>query len=66
MKKRIKVLLIDDSPTQQLEFQSILENAGYLVLSVSDGTNALDYLKNTSELPDAILIRYFYAQHEWI
>ena len=59
MKNRIKILLVDDSPTQRLEFQSILENAGYLVVSAHDGINALDHLKNTSELPDAILSDIF-------
>ena len=59
MKNKIKILLVDDSPTQQLEIQSILEKADYLVVLANDGINALDYLKNTSELPDAILSDIF-------
>jgi len=50
-KKDIKILVVDDSPTQRLELQSLLEQEGYSVETASDGVKAMDFIKNTSDLP---------------
>ena len=39
-----KILIVDDSPTQLLELQFILQDEGYGVITASDGNKALEYL----------------------
>jgi len=58
-KKDIKNLVVDDSPTQRLELQSLLEQEGYSVETASDGVKAMDFIKNTSNLPDVVLSDIF-------
>ena len=59
MKNRIKILLVDDSPTQKMKIQSILEEANYSVKTVDDGIKALHFLETTHDLPDIILSDIF-------
>jgi diguanylate cyclase (GGDEF)-like protein/PAS domain S-box-containing protein len=53
------ILLVDDSPTQRIEFCSILEKCSYNVEIAGDGMKALAYLKSTSSMPDLILSDIF-------
>ena len=50
----VKVLVIDDSSTNNLLFQSILEDEGYQVLSASDGKDGL--ITAEKYHPDLILL----------
>jgi PAS domain S-box-containing protein len=59
MVNRKKILLADDSKTQCLKIQSILEKEGYIVKTVSNGLKAMDYLKVETDLPDIILTDIF-------
>ena len=47
------VLVVDDSPTQQLQIQLILEEHGYRVLLAADGAEALQVMGQ--ELPDLVV-----------
>jgi putative two-component system response regulator len=55
-KKRILVLILDDSITQLTELKYILEANDFMVVSYKNPINALDYLNDKkSILPDAII-----------
>ncbi len=55
MNKNIKILLVEDSSTQIMELKALLEGEGYSTKTVSDGLEALNYLKITKDLPKIIL-----------
>ena len=59
MKKKIKILLVDDSLTQRMELLSILEEENCSVEIACDGEKALTLLKNDTTLPDLILSDIF-------
>jgi diguanylate cyclase (GGDEF)-like protein/PAS domain S-box-containing protein len=59
MRNQIKILLVDDSPTQRMELRSILDHEAYRIETADNGLNALDYLKNIPDLPDLILSDIF-------
>src|SRR5579864_9037998 len=40
----IKVLLAEDDPTQRLLLERLIQNAGYIVRSTSDGADALNLI----------------------
>ena len=48
------ILLVDDSEVSNFLMQSILEERGYSILSVSNGKEALELLQQ--ELPDLIIL----------
>ena len=48
------ILLVDDSEVSNFLMQSILEEKGYTILSVSNGKEALDLLKK--QHPDLIIL----------
>ena len=54
-----KILLVDDDPLQLKLVQTILIKGGYIVETSPDGINALNYLKNESNLPDIIITDIF-------
>jgi len=54
MKKRIHILLVDDSPTQVMMIKSFIEDE-YNVDTAGDGVEAMNYLNNANPLPDLIL-----------
>src|SRR5437879_582507 len=41
----VEILIVEDSPTQSLLLQNILEKHAYTVSSARDGKEALEYLK---------------------
>ncbi len=51
-----KILIVDDSPTQLLELQFILQDEGYGVVTASDGNKALEYLADDNNDPVDIII----------
>jgi diguanylate cyclase (GGDEF)-like protein len=54
--KKIKVLILEDSPTQAVELEYILEKGGYSSVTVVNGKKALDYLNDSSNIiPDIII-----------
>jgi two-component system response regulator AtoC/two-component system nitrogen regulation response regulator NtrX len=48
------ILLVDDSEVSNFLMQSILEERGYSILSVSNGKDALDFLKQ--QQPNLIIL----------
>lgn len=52
--KKSKILIVDDSSTNNLLFQNILEAEGYNVVVATDGKSALNIVPN--EMPDLILL----------
>jgi two-component system chemotaxis sensor kinase CheA len=50
-----RVLLVDDSPFMLSQMQSFLNDAGYTVLSASDGAEALSLLSNHPDTIDLVL-----------
>jgi PAS domain S-box-containing protein len=50
-----KILVVDDSSTQVFNLQSLLEGAGYSVVTANDGVEAMDYLDSDNPLPNLIL-----------
>ena len=48
------ILLVDDSEVSNFLMQSILEERGYSILTVTNGREALDLLKQ--EIPDLIIL----------
>ena len=53
-KKNIKILLVDDSSTNNLLYQNILEEEGYNVLIAENGKKAYDVIKK--EKPHIVLL----------
>ena len=50
------VLIVEDSQTQQVKLQLLLESAGFSVAIASTGREAMDYLRNNKQsLPDLVL-----------
>ena len=49
-----KVLVVDDSATDLKKLEQIVSNAGYITVTASSGTEAVEKAK--SERPDAILL----------
>ena len=49
-----KILVVDDTNTDRLNLQNILQQAGYQVVTASSGREALE--KATSERPDLIFL----------
>ena len=47
------ILVVDDSPTQQMQMRLLLESAGYRVTLASDGLDAMDAIAR--ELPDLVV-----------
>ena len=50
---RKRVLLVDDDPDLRDILQEILEDEGYDVIPVGDGSQAVEYLRTTSSRVDA-------------
>ena len=59
MKKKIHILLVDDSATQRTYVQSMLDKETYIVETAIDGIDAMNYLKVNSEKTDIILSDIF-------
>jgi two-component system, sensor histidine kinase and response regulator len=57
MPELVKILLVEDSPTQALQAQILLEDAGYEVEIAGDASAALDALNRG--LPGLILLDFF-------
>ena len=55
MEKNIKILVVEDSPTQVLKIKLLLEEEGYFVVTANDGVEAMDYLNSDKPLPNLIL-----------
>ena len=55
MSNKIKILLVDDSPSQRFMVQTWLEQEGYFVEVKNDGVEALNHLQNSTDLPYVIL-----------
>ena len=53
MTKQPKILVVDDSPTQLLQIQILLESEGFEVITAGDGREALDLLAEVT--PDVIV-----------
>ena len=53
-KADIKILLVDDSPSNNLLLQNILEEEGYAPITSFDGKNALEIIRK--EKPDLVLL----------
>ena len=53
MSTTFKVLVVDDSPTQQLQIQMLLENDGYQVLLAANGLEALEVIGK--QMPDIVV-----------
>jgi len=54
--KEEKILIVDDSMTQAVQFQLLLEEEGYITALAGNGVEAMEYLdKNCQHLPDLIL-----------
>ena len=49
-----KILVVDDSPTELANIKSIVSDAGYLVVTASNGHEAIDKAK--SEKPDLVFL----------
>ena len=54
MKELKKVMIVEDSPTQALKLQMILEERGYQVIHGDNGQEALDLI-DLNNLPDIII-----------
>ena len=50
----MRVLIVDDSPTEMFKLKTILENNGHDVIEATDGSSGVDIA--TQELPDLILM----------
>jgi CheY-like chemotaxis protein len=50
------VLVVDDDADNREVFRTILEDEGYRVSTVADGTAALDHLLSSGPLPDVVLL----------
>ena len=50
----IRILVVDDSPTEMYRFKSILEHHGYLVLEAENGAEGV--AKAREEKPDLVLM----------
>jgi CheY-like chemotaxis protein len=50
------ILIVDDDPDIRDSLKEVLEDEGYTVNSVSNGREALDYLRKTPEHPCVILL----------
>jgi CheY-like chemotaxis protein len=50
------VLVIDDDPTLRDSVSAVLELHGYLVRQASSGSEAIELLSRSSQLPSAILL----------
>ena len=56
MQELSKVLIVEDSKTQQIKLQLLLESAGFAVEIASDGREAIEYLQNNkNSLPDLVI-----------
>ncbi|MBN1184743.1 MAG: response regulator [Bacteroidales bacterium] len=53
-KEDVKILLVDDSPSNNLLLQNILEEEGYAPITSFDGKNALEIIRK--EKPDLVLL----------
>ena len=49
-----KILVVDDSPTELANIKGIVSDAGYLVVTASNGCEAIDKAK--SEKPDLVFL----------
>ncbi len=56
--KQIKILLIEDHKVQVDFVEKIFNSPGYLFTSISDGLEAVEYLTNTKNNPDVVLVDY--------
>jgi len=50
------ILVVDDQPEIRTMFTALLEDDGYSVVTAANGREALDYLRQSSELPGLILL----------
>ncbi len=57
MSRNYKVMIVEDSETQAILLQSLLEEQGWSVFCASSGEAALKYL--ASDLPDLIVMDYY-------
>lgn len=53
-KADVKILLVDDSPSNNLLLQNILEEEGYAPITSFDGKNALEIIRK--QKPDLVLL----------
>ena len=53
--RNIKILLVDDSPTQMLECVALLSDDMFIIQTASDACIALKILKSPQSLPDIII-----------
>src|SRR5262245_44669700 len=52
----MSILVVDDQPAIREMFTALLEDEGYTVACAANGKDALDYLRQTKELPGLILL----------
>lgn len=50
------ILVVDDSPTNLLVTEAILSSVGFTVSLANGGAEALDVMRGSAEVPDAILM----------
>ncbi|MFH1052270.1 MAG: PAS domain S-box protein, partial [bacterium] len=55
MKNGIKILVVEDSPTQAEKLKFILEDENYFVTMAYNASEALNFLNSTKKLPDLII-----------
>ena len=57
MNIKINVLILEDSPTQAVQLEYILEKGGYSTAITSDGKEALEYLRENiiGTVPELII-----------
>ncbi len=54
--KKIKILILEDSPTQAVKLEYFLEESGFVSATTDNGIKALEYLKDSKNIkPDIIL-----------
>ncbi len=58
MSARVKLLIIEDDPTQTYLIQESLGKDNYEITNIQDGQEALNFLLSSSDLPDLILLDY--------
>lgn len=52
----VQILSVDDDPINQIVIATVLESAEFVVHQAMDGFEALQYMANTTTLPDLILL----------
>jgi DNA-binding response OmpR family regulator len=52
----MSILVVDDQPAIRVMFAALLEDEGYAVITAANGLEALNYLRDATELPGLILL----------